>query len=180
MPNVPSKPNTITKGGQGRQKSNPPSPANRGRKKRHNGRTGGPVGAATPGSTAYNFHGSFSAATKVIQAKDLGIPVGTILYVSSIRFEYAASTPTILSLSVADLAVKGSDDISGPRSSNHLAVEGAIGRFSFKNPNALLYWTVIEDTDVIATIFSSSVTSVLTFSGTVQVRLQGTGSHSIG
>lgn len=178
MPNVSQRANSIPKG---RPVSRPVViPQGKTRHKRKSGRTGGPVGAATPGSTAYNFHGAFSATSKVIQAKDLGIPVGSIIYVQSIKLEYAASTPTILSLSVADLAIKGSDDITGPRSPNHLAVEGAIGRFSFRNPNALLYFTVVEETDVIATIYSSAASSALTFSGTVQIRQQGAGSHNIG
>lgn len=137
------------------------------------------MGTAIPGSTAINFHGSFAATTKVIQAKDLGIPVGTIIFVSSIRFEYAAAAPTILSVSLTDFATKGDQDVTGPRSPNHLATENSVGSFSFKNPNSLLFWSVVEESDVVATVFSSNAGATLTFAGTVQVRLQGAPSHNI-
>lgn len=137
------------------------------------------MGAANPGSFPVNFHGSFSATSKVATAQDLGLPVGTLIFVSSISLEYSASAPTILAVSVADFATSGVLDVDGPRSSNRMAVDGSVGRIAFRNPNSTLYWPVADASDAVCTIHSSNASSVVTFSGTLQIRIQGAPSHTV-
>lgn len=84
-----------------------------------------------------------------------------------------------MAVSLSDFATSGTKDIDGPRSPNHLTQDGSIQRISFRNPNSLLFWPVIDARDVLATIHSSNAQASLTFSGTLTVRFQGSTSHNI-
>jgi hypothetical protein len=137
------------------------------------------VGVAIPRSSPINFHGGFAAATKVVTAKDLGLAIGEIIYVQGVSLQYSSTEPTVMSISIADFGVPAQGDIGGPRSSNQLSVDGAVGRIQFRNPNPTIYWAVSEDTDILCTIHSSSATAKLTFSGTLHLLKQGGGSHSV-
>lgn len=141
--------------------------------------TNGPVRTAIPGTVPFNFHGSYKAATKSIEALDLGIAVGTILFVDRIDFEYTVDQPSTVAVSVTDFCCAQVADIGGPRSSNHLAVDNSRGRISFKNPNPRVYFQVVEANDTLATLHSSNAGATVSFSGTLWLALQGSTSHNI-
>lgn len=170
MPNVPSRSKKA-----GSPKGNPPSS----RKKRKSGKSTSPLASTAPSIVPINFHGAFAATSKVVTAQDLGLAIGEILFIHRIRLEATSSKPDIVSVSIADLATKGDDDIIGPRSLNHLCSASTKFTMDFTNPNALLYWTVREVSDVICTINSTDPASTLTFAGTVWLRRQGSESHKI-
>lgn len=138
------------------------------------------VQASNSGVSRINFHGSFAAATKVINAKDVGLAKGDAIYLQSITLEGISDKPTIASVSLVDIFGPGEEaEKFGPRSTNHLCNAAAKFQMSFRNPNPRYFSQVTSPEDDLVMIYNSDASAKLTFAGTLYVQRQGSDSKQI-
>lgn len=137
------------------------------------------MGGPSPGPRAINFHGSASADQKQINAKDLGLSVGDMVYLRRIRLEGTATKPDIVSVAIGNVGKDASGLQLGGRSRNVLCSAYTKFVLDFSNPNPRLFEDIDSLDDVLATIFMTDTTSTLTFAGTIWVDYQGEASHLV-
>lgn len=175
MPNVPKQSK-----GQGQAAKKATSSSSRSRKKRSKSNPVGSLAATAPSLSRINFHGSFKTqATKALSAKDLGIPVGASVYVQSVDMTVAASDGIeSVYVRIVDYLVSGKEAM-GPSSRLTMCPDGAMIRFSIKNPNPRIFTTVGEESDELAVLTKTGTTVTVNFVGTITVVLQSLGSRNV-
>lgn len=127
------------------------------------------------------FTGSFAAATKDVQVKDLDV-LNIPIFIERIQLDLISDLNTIVYLSLAEIsgdASAGQNVVWGVDSVPRVVSAGSRSTIYIRNPNAMLLDAREVAEAVLFRIWNSNAKATLTFSGVANLRMSIGKPHTI-